>query len=476
MAIQLESVLGPWATGTGPLYDQLALAILRRIESGALPIGTRLPPERVLAKALAVSRTTVVNAYTRLDELGWLERRQGAGTWVARRHQQQVGDTDGPGRPARDFAPLRVLRATTEVNPGVIDLATAGFKDALGIEDALRAIGTADLDANAELGGYLPLGLPILREAIANYLTARGVPTVSAEVVVTTGVQQAATVLFDALAGDGRPVVVRTPAWNGTLDLLERMRLVTVAVADDAGDDPLAALRAKARDGHPALAWVTSGFGNPTGTALPAAEAAGLARIAADTGVPLIEDATLADFALGDRRGHLVAEFSGDGPVITVGSLSKLLSPTLRVGWIRAPRPWIGRIGRYKTLLDNGASLLPQMVAASLLEQRESLVANRIAQVTAAYESFTEAAGSTLEDWTWQRPDGGFALWVRLPDCSGTDFTQTAARFSVEIVPGSVFYLNRPGSTAIRLSLTRTAAETADAAGRLGRAWRARRS
>ena len=79
---QLVGVLGAWSHGAGPMYARLASAVAEAIEGGHLPPGSRLPPERALASALALSRSTVVAAYDRLDEQEWVERRQGSGTYV----------------------------------------------------------------------------------------------------------------------------------------------------------------------------------------------------------------------------------------------------------------------------------------------------------------------------------------------------------------------------------------------------------
>ena len=84
-ALDLVPLIGDWSTAAGPLYSRLARAMQSAIEAGELAAGTRLPPERPLAQALGVSRTTVVLAYGKLRERGLLESRQGSGTWVPRR-------------------------------------------------------------------------------------------------------------------------------------------------------------------------------------------------------------------------------------------------------------------------------------------------------------------------------------------------------------------------------------------------------
>ncbi|WP_283133396.1 PLP-dependent aminotransferase family protein [Rhizohabitans arisaemae] len=468
----LDEVLGIWARGTGPLYDRLALAIQRRIESGDVPIGTRLPSERALAKSLSVSRTTVINAYARLDDLGWLERRQGAGTWVARRVASPADPQDPAVKETRSYAVLRVLRAALEPAPGVIDLAAAAFKDADGVVDALAATTPEEIVANGELGGYLPLGFPVLRDAVAVHLSGLGIPTLPGQVVVTTGVQQSTALLFTALARERNLVAIETPTWNGTIDLLRHLGMAALPLPPACGDDFAASAARVAGTRRPGLIWLTSGFHNPTGLRLTGAHAKAIAELAAEIDVPIVENATLLEYRLGAQPGHTVAQHAPDGPIITVGSLSKTLSPGLRLGWIRAPRSVVTRIARLKSLLDSGASLIPQLVATRLLARSHEIVGERRQRLQANCRIMDAGLSAELPEWTWRRPDGGMALWAELPRGTGLNFAHVAARYGVEVVPGSVFDLAERPSPAVRISLTRSAGETIEAVGRLAEAWK----
>ncbi|GII90597.1 aminotransferase-like domain-containing protein [Sinosporangium siamense] len=470
--MRLDEVLGIWARGTGPLYDQLALAIQRRIESGDLPIGTRLPSERALAKSLSVSRTTVINAYARLDDLGWLERRQGAGTWVARRVASPAAPADRAVEEARSYAVMRVLRAALEPVPGVIDLATAAFKDAEGIAETLGTIPPEEIAGNGELGGYLPLGFPVLRDAVAAYLSGRGIPTLPGQVVITTGVQQSTVLLFSALAQDRNLVAIETPTWNGTLDMLRHLGTAALPLPPGCGDDFAETAARVARTRRPGLVWLTTGFHNPTGLRFTSAHAKAMAELAMEIDVPIVENATLLEYRLGAQPGYTVAQYAPDAPVITVGSLSKTLSPPLRLGWIRAPRTVVARIARLKSLLDSGASLLPQIVAARLLARCQELVGERRQRLQANCRIMDSGLSEALPEWTWRRPDGGLALWAELPRGTGLNFAHVAARYGVEVVPGSVFDLTERPSPAVRISLARSSGETVEAVGRLAEAWK----
>jgi DNA-binding transcriptional MocR family regulator len=172
-ALDLLPLIGDWSTAAGPLYSRLARAMQSAIEGGELVAGTRLPPERPLAEALGVSRTTVVLAYGKLREQGLLESRQGSGTWVPR--------PTASSRPAprdersRSFLVDSLARAASDAPADTITFMGACLPGSgLALDEEWRA---AEVDV-AQLAcgtGYSPQGWP--RRAIAAHFEARGVPT-----------------------------------------------------------------------------------------------------------------------------------------------------------------------------------------------------------------------------------------------------------------------------------------------------------
>jgi DNA-binding transcriptional MocR family regulator len=438
-------LLGVWASGSGPLYDQLALGIIRLIENGEMVVGAKLPPERELAKALAVSRTTIISAYTKMQELGWLERRQGAGTWVTRPMddaQTVIDARDG----ATSYAVTRVLNAATQPAPGGIDLATAAFKDADAVGEVLAALAAEDLAVYGELGGYHPLGIPELRSAVATFLSERGVPTTLNQVVITTGVQQAAQLIFSVFAPTGQPVAVESPTWNCVLDIL---RMLGGVVLPMPVDDEGAVLDEIARLAHTSnlrAIWMTSGYHNPTGMEVSRARVHIAARLASETQTPVIEDLTLRDLGLGSSDApYSVAHYAPTAPVISVGSLSKLLSPVLRLAYLRAPESIVRHIARQKTVWDNGTSLLPQIVASRLFEEWRTVAASRRAAIGENLAVAETALRKLLPDWSYRAPAGGMSLWVKLPHGDTRRFAQVAMREGVEVLPGSIFHRSFTG-------------------------------
>ena len=172
MSQSIEAVLGMWSDGPGPLHRKLSDAVRAAVDDGRLPAGERLPSERDLAGRLAVSRSTVVTAYDTLRSEGVVESRQGSGTRVR-------GGPVGGGR-VTGPEPLTVspvYRTLIDVRDDVISLACATFPAHPRVAEAATQVMTDDGEKLLAHHGYLPGGLPTLRQALADRLTMLGTPT-----------------------------------------------------------------------------------------------------------------------------------------------------------------------------------------------------------------------------------------------------------------------------------------------------------
>jgi len=213
------SLVGDFTSGPGPLYTRLARSLESAIERGALPPGTRLPPERPLAESLGVSRTTVVLAYGRLREAGLVESRQGSGTFVPRRSPTP---TRRPARESqgRSFLVDSVTRAAAEEPADTISFMGACLPAGDGELVAAWEDARADIESLARHAGYSAQGLPALRRAIASDFERRGLPTSPDEVLITGGAQQAIDLVTRLLVRPGAAVALEDPTYLGAIDAI----------------------------------------------------------------------------------------------------------------------------------------------------------------------------------------------------------------------------------------------------------------
>ena len=467
----MERLFGDWSAGRGPIYARLAEAVRAAIERGDIPPGMRLPPERLLAETLAVSRTTVVLAYGRLRRRGLLESRQGSGTWVPRR-AGVPSPADRREERGRSFLVDAIARAAADEPADTIGFLGACLPAAGDfLEEAWDEV-RSDLQELARTPGYSPQGLPTLRRAIATSLEQRGLPTTPDEVLVTGGAQQAIDLVARFLVREGDAVVLEDPTYLGAIDAFTaaRARLLPVPVGP-AGPD-VATLRRLAAEAAPALAYLVPSFHNPTGTLLDEGARREIARLA-EAGLWVLEDESLADLSFGADPPPPIAAFAPRGSVLTVGSMSKLFWGGLRVGWVRGSRAVIARLARLKVVADLSGSVIGQSLAARLLPRREEVVRLRRRQLVARLERLTGLLREELPEWSWAPPKGGLSLWLRLPTPSAEDLARVAPRHGVSIVPGPVNSPSGGCADRVRLPFVLEERLLAEGVARLARAWRA---
>jgi DNA-binding transcriptional MocR family regulator len=471
MSNPIDPSLRGWTSaGDGPLYRRLAEAIRAAIRRGELPSGSRLPTERALAVDLSVSRSTVVAAYDLLRGEGWLESRQGSGTWVRRQASIVRFGEDRPGFLGRSTITFRAL--IEGPGEGIEFTCAALTADGLFDRPAVRRA-IEDLSAFARSAiGYEAVGHPALRAAIADHLTRRWrLPTIEDEVIITTGAQQAVGLAAALYARPGEVVAVEDPTYLTAIDVFTAagVRLLPVPIGVQ-GIRP-ERLREALVDGSPRFAYLMPTYHNPTGVVMPERERREIAYLAQDLQVPVVEDLTVADLALDEEPPPPIGAFQGEVPVLTIGSLSKVLWGGLRIGWIRAPGPVIQRLGRMKLVMDHGTSTVSQIVALRLLEDLDEILDERRALVRERRAFLEGLLHEHVPSWTWETPAGGLSLWVRLPAGDAMSFAQVASRHGVTLVPGPMTSVDGNFGDRVRLPFVLDAEQMREGVERLARAW-----
>jgi DNA-binding transcriptional MocR family regulator len=462
----IDAALRGWQEGEGPLYERLAAAVRRAIERGELVPGTRLPPERELAGRLGLGRNTVAAALDLLRQDGVVVRRQGSGTLVA-------GD-GGVGTRAAELSTSlqRSLLFRKQPPRGAVDFLGAHAPANETVLDALaEAEAASSIRELASGHGYFPAGYPPLRKAIARRLSANGLPTDEEEIIITTGAQQGLSLIAVACTRPGETVVVEDPTFPGAIDAfrLAGARLATVPV-DDAGADTTA-IAAAAKLHSARVAYVIPSFQNPTGVLMPLERRRHLATLATSRGLLVVEDCSLAELSLVGEVPSPVAALAQDAPVLTVGSLSKVVWGGLRLGWVRGPRSAISQLARVKAVLDLGSPIFNQLVVSELFGRLDEIAELRRHELRSRLNLAVSLLDKELPDWSRRDPQGGWCLWVRLPSGSSRELAPLADEEGVAIVPGSVMSAHGDFDDYVRLPLGHTEKTLRLGITRLARAW-----
>jgi len=414
-----------------PLHRQIETSIRDAIRAGRLPRGSPLPPSRVLAADLGVSRGVVVEAYQQLVSEGYLASYAGGYTQVA-------------AGPAPTVAGLRLARET----PPRIDL-SYGRADVSSFPRAawLRAIRGALASAPNDLFGYLAgSGVPELRTAIAGYLNrVRGTMAQPDQIVISTGYAQGIALLVGVLASSGATRLALEDPSSGD-DALPAARTAGLEVTGIPVDrngirvDLLAASGADAVVLTPSHQW-------PTGSVLSAERRAAVLRWAAGSGAVVIEDDYDSEYRY-DRTP--VGALQGMAPdrVVYAGSASKTLAPGLRLGWFVMPGHLAEPMAEAKIAADRGSPALEQLALADLIARGE--FDRHLRRMRPVYRRRRDALLAALSRrLPWLEPAGvsaGLHLVTWLPP--GLDeatVVDAAARSGVGIEGVTPYRISHPG-------------------------------
>ncbi|MEU1938716.1 PLP-dependent aminotransferase family protein [Streptomyces coeruleorubidus] len=372
-------------------------------------------------------------------------------------------------------SPVRDILAVT-ARPEVINFAgglpAPELFDAEGIAAAYRAV-LAEEPARA-LQYSTTEGEPTLRAALADRTTARGLPTAPDDLLVTTGSQQALSLLATALLEPGDTVLVENPCYLAALQAfgLAGARIVAVP-GDEHGVDPEALEDLVARE-RPKLLYTVPTFQNPTGRTLPASRRAAVAAVAARRGLWIVEDDPYGELRYeGERLPWIASHPRAEDRTVLLGSFSKVMAPGLRLGWLRAPGELRRACAVAKQAADLHTPTVNQLAAARYLADHD--LDAHVTRVAGVYRERRDAMlaglpGALPEGSVWTRPEGGMFLWARLPEpYDTTALLPQVVRHDVAYVPGAPFHAGTPDRATLRLCfVTQTPEEIEEGLRRLG--------
>lgn len=399
-------------------FREIVAEIADRIHRGALPPGTRLPTERDLARELGVNRSTVAVAYEELVAVGLIERRQGSGTYVrgdlwgvAPDWQRYI--QEGAFQPTVPL--LQRIRAARSV-AGMIDLSegvvSADLFPRQALQDLMRRI-----DLSANLGYPDPLGEQRLREAIARlHLRQHGIVVDPDSILVTSGGQQALYLITRALLSPGDAIGIEQPSYYYSLSVFQSagIRLLPLPVGEE-GIDP-DAVRTLYQRHRLRMVLLNPTYQNPTTTTLSVARREQLLAVSRTLNIPVVEDDAYGPLWLDGPQVPSLKAMDRESRVLYLGTLSKVVAPAMRLGWLTGPGPVVKRLAEVKQQIDFGMNSIAQWLAADLLDAPAwiSHVENLRLAVRTRRDRFVRELTAMFGDaMRFRLPAGGLHLWAR---------------------------------------------------------------
>jgi DNA-binding transcriptional MocR family regulator len=371
--------------------------------------------------------------------------------------------------------------------PGIISFA-GGFPDSAmfdveGIRQASARALAEEPGAALQYGateGYNPL-----REQLAAFMAAKGVKNLNPEgLIVTTGSQQALDLIAKTLLNPSDVALVEAPTFLATIQCFRLYGPQVVGVPIDAHGVQVDQLEALMVQHKPKLVYLIPTFGNPSGATLSLERRLRVLELAVQYKTVVVEDDPYGDLYFGEDPPPSLLALSDQVPgsrdwLIHCGSLSKVLSPGLRVGWMIAPPDLLARATMCKQFSDAHTSTFAQATAAQYL--KAGRMPETLRTVRHVYGERAQAMGEALKQvmgdaLEFTQPQGGLFFWARLTGANGkisdgNEFAKRAIDKGVAFVPGAPFFANNPDANAIRLSFaTADVAKIQEGVARLGAA------
>lgn len=431
--------------------------VRERVARGGLSPGARLPSIRRCARALTVSNSTVVDAYERLVAAGEIASRRGSGFYLTDARRPVTLAERGPPLD-REIDPLWVMRHSLETGEQVLKPGCGWLPDDWMPTEAIRRALRAEARGPAgPLTAYgPPLGYAPMRALLARRLAERDIAADPDQVVLTDSGTAALDLLCRLLVRPGDTVMIDDPCYFNFLNTLRAHGAQIVGVPYTPNGPDLDAFAETARAHAPRLYLTTGAFHNPTGaTAAPTVQHRLLGLIQAHD-MMVIEDDIFADFE--SEPTPRLAAFDGLERVFHLGSFSKMLSASIRCGFIVAPPQWIDALVDLKLATTFGSGELGARMVCRLLsdggERRHvEAVRTRLAKARGETRERLLAAGLTL----WNEPRGGMFLWARLPgSMSAVEVSRAAVRLGVILAPGDVFSIDQRAGDYLRFNVAQS--------------------
>lgn len=327
-----------------------------------------------------------------------------------------------------------------------------------------REVMTSSAFTAAQYG--VPEGNPVLREEISKVAVADQRPCDPSNIVITTGGQQAIDLLAQVFLDPGDVIAVTRPCYLGALQIFSGFKPRYQEISSDDEGPILEQVEAALRQG-PKFFYLVSAFDNPSGVSVSRARAEAIMTLCETYDVPIIEDGAYKELYYdarhvsfreieGDRLSKAGRSYDEAGRVIFVGTMSKIIAPGLRVGWIEAPREVVEGVTLLKQVTDLHSANMTQMVAAEFLKRyahdfwkglRSAYAVRRDAAVAAVEKHLASRVTRCAQ------PDGGFYLWIELDPSvdTGAMLARAVREHGVAYVPGAPFYATAPRRNAMRV-------------------------
>jgi DNA-binding transcriptional MocR family regulator len=430
------------------LYEQVADRVRSLITEGTLQPGDRLPSVRKLHQQLSVSVSTILEAYRLLEDQGWISARPQSGYYVKQillkaPEEPLHANALQQDRPVEISLAYRVYASKRD--PSMIQLGAAMPSTDLFPLAALNRLMGQVIRAQPQIvhSYEVPSGCEALRHEVARRLMEAGCSVSPNEIVITNGTTEALSLSLQAVTQPGDTVAIESPSYYNLLEVLNALHLRVLELPTHPQEGvSLAALESSLQQGQISACVLVANFNNPLGSCMSAEKKHQIATLLNTYDIPLIEDDIYGDLNFEGTRPKAIKAFDTQGLVLYCASVSKTLSPGLRIGWC-IPGRYQMKVEALKMSMNLSTAPIPQLTVAAFLanggydrhlRQLRRAFQLQIARMTQAI--CTDFPAETKVT----RPKGGFILWLQFPEeFDALELYEEALAHNINIAPGVMF-------------------------------------
>jgi DNA-binding transcriptional MocR family regulator len=456
-----------------PIYLQIKESVRILITRGTLQPGERLLSTRLFAEKLGINRMTVEAAFRQLEADGFIKSYVGRGTFVNRHTATFETTPNGANMDvetiSRLWAPLfideRSAPATLPITAARNATKSISFLSAAPGPDLFPAIGfrrCADFVLKRRITEISSIGssdgLASLKSYLVRWFAQNGMAASEDEIVITTGCQQSMDLIRRVLIQPGDSLILENPTYPGAVAALAPpapfpVRRLELPMKNDGPD--MSSIKLLLGRNSCKLIYAVPNFHNPTGRTMPLAARRQLVSMATQFRVPIVEDDVFGELRYSGAALPTLRSLCPE-LVMYISSFSKMLSPSLRLGWILGPAPLIRQVIKVKQSADLHTNLMIQATIDEFC--RRDLLNHHMKRVRRLFMRRRDVMAEALRkyfptDTNFEAPEGGLSMWVSLPqDCNTSDLLREAAKHGVQFLPGAAFYFRSALQNSLRLS------------------------
>lgn len=432
------------------IYETLADKIESRILAGSINAGEKLPSVRELSLKEEVSPSTVVQAYELLLSRGLIETRPRSGFFVLRVASPRINQSKKTSSfiPQSHLNPDELIKALRLAvhDPKIFPFGAASpLPDYYPTKTLNRLIQKVLRNEPALMSEYrFPPGSPELRELIAERYSRFGLKVSGDDIVTTAGAIESISLTLKTIANPGDVIAVETPCYFGILQLVRSMKYKVLEIPIDPEKGLLPEKFEEAiKKCSDIKALVTiPNFSNPLGSLMPDENKERIVQLAEKANIVLIEDDIYGDLYFQDHRPRPLKAFDRKDTVVTCGSFAKTVSPAFRVGYVISKK-FASDIMFHRTAFTSGVTALGEEVLTTFLDS--DYLEKHLRFLRSSYKTliaqYSHAVLSHFPEGTKiSHPQGGFVLWIQLPQkFDMRDVQKVALEHSISIAPGTIF-------------------------------------